>query len=80
MNMLFFQSEDQTDVVKPTPLNTLKEDIDPDEPTLDRPLTSLEKLHIIVGYGIVRQDLRLGFFLHLFRNCPFMNLVSFIFA
>ncbi|KAI4829194.1 hypothetical protein KUCAC02_023254, partial [Chaenocephalus aceratus] len=28
------------------------------EPTLDRPLTSLEKLHIIVGYAIVRRDLR----------------------
>uniref|UniRef100_A0A3B4D975 Myosin VIIBa n=1 Tax=Pygocentrus nattereri TaxID=42514 RepID=A0A3B4D975_PYGNA len=27
-------------------------------PTLDRPLTSLEKLHIIVGYAIVRRDLR----------------------
>ncbi|KAJ8277066.1 hypothetical protein GJAV_G00071100 [Gymnothorax javanicus] len=27
-------------------------------PTLDRPLTSLEKIHIIVGYGIVRRDLR----------------------
>uniref|UniRef100_A0A3B4VH14 Unconventional myosin-VIIa-like n=1 Tax=Seriola dumerili TaxID=41447 RepID=A0A3B4VH14_SERDU len=27
-------------------------------PTLDRPLTSLEKLHIIVGYAIVRHDLR----------------------
>lgn len=27
-------------------------------PTLDRPLTSLEKLHIIVGYAIVRSDLR----------------------
>lgn len=30
-----------------------------EEPTLDRPLTSLEKLHIIVGYAIVRRDLRL---------------------
>uniref|UniRef100_A0A3P8XSF2 Uncharacterized protein n=1 Tax=Esox lucius TaxID=8010 RepID=A0A3P8XSF2_ESOLU len=27
-------------------------------PTLDRPMTALEKLHIIVGYGIVRRDLR----------------------
>lgn len=27
-------------------------------PTLDRPLTSLEKLHLIVGYAIVRSDLR----------------------
>lgn len=27
-------------------------------PTLDRPLTTLEKLHIIVGYAIVRSDLR----------------------
>lgn len=27
-------------------------------PTLDRPLTSLEKLHIIVGYAIVRRELR----------------------
>uniref|UniRef100_A0A4W6DJT9 Myosin VIIBa n=1 Tax=Lates calcarifer TaxID=8187 RepID=A0A4W6DJT9_LATCA len=30
----------------------------PKGPTLDRPLTSLEKLHIIVGYAIVRRDLR----------------------
>lgn len=27
-------------------------------PTMDRPLTALEKLHIIVGYAIVRRDLR----------------------
>ncbi|XP_073732354.1 unconventional myosin-VIIb [Misgurnus anguillicaudatus] len=27
-------------------------------PTFDRPLTPLEKLHIIVGYAIVRQDIR----------------------
>lgn len=31
---------------------------DHDGPTLDRPLTTLEKLHIIVGYAIVRSDLR----------------------
>ncbi|KAM7388682.1 hypothetical protein PAMP_024842 [Pampus punctatissimus] len=40
---------------------TVKEDRDvmtEEEPTLDRPLTSLEKLHIIVGYAIVRRDLR----------------------
>ncbi|XP_051990099.1 unconventional myosin-VIIa-like [Xyrauchen texanus] len=27
-------------------------------PTFDRPMTPLEKLHIIVGYAIVRQDIR----------------------
>ncbi|CAM4593667.1 unnamed protein product [Leuciscus chuanchicus] len=27
-------------------------------PTFDRPMTSLEKLHIIVGYAIVRRDIR----------------------
>lgn len=26
--------------------------------TLDRPLSTLEKLHIIVGYAIIRSDLR----------------------
>lgn len=26
--------------------------------TYDRPMTPLEKLHIIVGYAIVRQDIR----------------------
>lgn len=29
-----------------------------DGPTLDRPLTTLEKLHVIVGYAIVKCDLR----------------------
>uniref|UniRef100_A0AAQ5XKT1 Uncharacterized protein n=1 Tax=Amphiprion ocellaris TaxID=80972 RepID=A0AAQ5XKT1_AMPOC len=40
---------------------TVQEDADVmigEGPTLDRPLTSLEKLHIIVGYAIVRRDLR----------------------
>ncbi|KAL4630719.1 unconventional myosin-VIIa-like [Arapaima gigas] len=39
---------------------TVKEEVNMagEEATLDRPLTSLEKLHIIVGYAIVRQDLR----------------------
>lgn len=27
-------------------------------PTLDRPLSSLEKLHIIVGYALSRRDIR----------------------
>ncbi|XP_039999659.1 unconventional myosin-VIIa-like, partial [Xiphias gladius] len=27
-------------------------------PTLDRPLSSLEKLHIIIGYGLTRKDIR----------------------
>lgn len=61
MSCFFLQSEDQTEVSKPPTLQTVKEDSDAmigEEPTLDRPLTSLEKLHIIVGYAIVRCDLR----------------------
>ena len=56
------QSEDMTEVSKPTTLQTVKENsevTDGDGLTLDRPLSSLEKLHIIVGYAIVRRDLRL---------------------
>uniref|UniRef100_A0A3Q1IFF7 Uncharacterized protein n=1 Tax=Anabas testudineus TaxID=64144 RepID=A0A3Q1IFF7_ANATE len=52
---------DLTEVSKPPTLAPVKEDSDVligEEPTLDRPLTSLEKLHIIVGYAIVRRDLR----------------------
>lgn len=40
---------------------TVKDDNDVmmgEGPTLDRPLTTLEKLHIIVGYVILRRDLR----------------------
>lgn len=58
----FLQSDDLTEVSKPPPLRTVKEDsnvITGEGPTLDRPLTSLEKLHIIVGFAIVRRDLRL---------------------
>uniref|UniRef100_A0A673MLB5 Unconventional myosin-VIIa-like n=1 Tax=Sinocyclocheilus rhinocerous TaxID=307959 RepID=A0A673MLB5_9TELE len=35
-----------------------KYEMNTDGLTLDRPMTSLEKLHIIVGYAIVRRDLR----------------------
>uniref|UniRef100_A0A671SZI7 Unconventional myosin-VIIa-like n=1 Tax=Sinocyclocheilus anshuiensis TaxID=1608454 RepID=A0A671SZI7_9TELE len=36
----------------------LADEMNTDGLTLDRPMTSLEKLHIIVGYAIVRRDLR----------------------
>ncbi|XP_068175182.1 unconventional myosin-VIIa [Antennarius striatus] len=55
------ESDDLTEVSKTPTLQTVKEDSDVmigEGPTLDRPLTSLEKLHIIVGYAIVRRDLR----------------------
>ncbi|KAM6921827.1 unconventional myosin-VIIb [Xenentodon cancila] len=55
------ESEDLTEASKPTTLQTVKEDSDVmigEGLTLNRPLTSLEKLHIIVGYAIVRRDLR----------------------
>lgn len=61
MSRFFFQSDDLTEESKPRTLQTVKEDSDfmvGEGPTLDRPLTSLEKLHIIVGYAIVRHDLR----------------------
>uniref|UniRef100_A0A671UPN5 Myosin VIIB n=1 Tax=Sparus aurata TaxID=8175 RepID=A0A671UPN5_SPAAU len=48
-------------LAKPPTLQTVSEDDDSmngEGPSLDRPLTSLEKLHIIVGYAIVRRDLR----------------------
>lgn len=64
------QSDDLTEVSKPPTLAPVKEDSDVligEEPTLDRPLTSLEKLHIIVGYAIVRRDLR---FLKLHLKVP----------
>uniref|UniRef100_G3NI32 Myosin VIIBa n=1 Tax=Gasterosteus aculeatus aculeatus TaxID=481459 RepID=G3NI32_GASAC len=52
---------DLTEVSKPPTLQTVSEDDDimvGEGPTLDRPLTVLEKLHIIVGYAIVRPELR----------------------
>lgn len=62
-SIIMEESEDQpeTEVSKPPPLQTVQEDSDAmigDGPTLDRPLTSFEKLHIIIGYAIVRSDLR----------------------
>ncbi|KAM9849184.1 unconventional myosin-VIIb [Aulostomus maculatus] len=60
-SIIMEESEDQTEVSKPPTLQTVSEDNDVmvgEGPTLDRPLTSLEKLHIIVGYAIVRHDLR----------------------
>lgn len=46
---------------QPPTLQNVKDDIEVmigEGPTLDRPLTTLEKLHMIVGYAIVRPDLR----------------------
>ncbi|XP_054646683.1 unconventional myosin-VIIb [Dunckerocampus dactyliophorus] len=60
-SIIMEESEDQPEVSKPPTLQTVKEDSDVmigEGPTLDRPLTPLEKLHIIVGYAIVRRDLR----------------------
>ncbi|MEQ2158223.1 hypothetical protein GOODEAATRI_010052 [Goodea atripinnis] len=55
------QSDDLKEVSKPTTLQTVSEDSDVmvgEGLTLDRPLSSLEKVHYIVGYGIIRPDLR----------------------
>lgn len=60
-HVFVLQSDDMTEVAKPPTLQTVSEDDDSmngEGPSLDRPLTSLEKLHIIVGYAIVRRDLR----------------------
>ncbi|CAJ1059811.1 unconventional myosin-VIIa [Xyrichtys novacula] len=60
-SIIMEESEDQTEVSKPPTLQTVQEDSDVmigEGLTLDRPLTSLEKLHIIVGYAIIRRDLR----------------------
>ncbi|KAM6939036.1 unconventional myosin-VIIb [Lycodopsis pacificus] len=60
-SIIMEESNDLTEVSKPPTLQTVKEDNDTmigEGPTLDRPLTVLEKLHIIVGYAIVRRDLR----------------------
>ncbi|KAM9385653.1 unconventional myosin-VIIb [Pholidichthys leucotaenia] len=60
-SIIMEESEDLTEVIKPPTLQPVKEDSDvmtTEEPTVDRPLTPLEKLHFIVGYAIVRRDLR----------------------
>ncbi len=55
------KAEDGTEVPKQSTVQTISEEdeMNADGLTLDRPMTSLEKLHIIVGYAIVRRDLRL---------------------
>ncbi|XP_026863554.2 unconventional myosin-VIIa [Electrophorus electricus] len=55
------EPEDGTQISKPPTVQTISEEEEimiGEGPTLDRPLSSLEKLHIIVGYAIVRRDLR----------------------
>ncbi|XP_052455434.1 unconventional myosin-VIIa isoform X2 [Carassius gibelio] len=54
------EAEDGSDVLKQPTVQTISEEdeMNTDGLTLDRPMTSLEKLHIIVGYAIVRRDLR----------------------
>lgn len=58
---LHVKAEDGTEVSKQPTVQTISEEdeMNADGLTLDRPMTSLEKLHIIVGYAIVRRDLRL---------------------
>uniref|UniRef100_A0A8C7GFM3 Unconventional myosin-VIIa-like n=1 Tax=Oncorhynchus kisutch TaxID=8019 RepID=A0A8C7GFM3_ONCKI len=49
------------EVSKPPTVQTISEEDEilvGEGPTLDRPMTALEKLHSIVGYAIVRRDLR----------------------
>ncbi|KAK9973280.1 hypothetical protein ABG768_024020 [Culter alburnus] len=54
------EEEDGSEVAKQPTVQTISEEdeMNGDGLTLDRPMTSLEKLHIIVGYAIVRRDLR----------------------
>ncbi|XP_060723716.1 unconventional myosin-VIIa [Tachysurus vachellii] len=55
------EAEDGSEFSKPPTVQTISEEEENriDEGlTLDRPLSALEKLQIIVGYGIVRRDLR----------------------
>ncbi|TRY58652.1 hypothetical protein DNTS_024794 [Danionella cerebrum] len=54
------EAEDGSEVPKQPTVQTISEEDEnnADGLTLDRPMTSLEKLHIIVGYAIVRRDLR----------------------
>ncbi|RXN19441.1 unconventional myosin-VIIb [Labeo rohita] len=54
------QAEDGSEVSKQPTVQTISEEdeMNADGLTLDRPMNSLEKLHIIVGYAIVRRDLR----------------------
>uniref|UniRef100_A0A672MLG0 Myosin VIIB n=1 Tax=Sinocyclocheilus grahami TaxID=75366 RepID=A0A672MLG0_SINGR len=53
-------SSNRRSIPKQPTVQTISEEdeMNTDGLTLDRPMTSLEKLHIIVGYAIVRRDLR----------------------
>ncbi|KAI4892023.1 hypothetical protein NFI96_034232 [Prochilodus magdalenae] len=60
-SMILEEADDDAQVPKSPTVQTITEEEEimiAEGPTLDRPLTSLEKLHIIVGYAIVRRDLR----------------------
>uniref|UniRef100_A0A672G4R0 Si:ch73-194h10.2 n=1 Tax=Salarias fasciatus TaxID=181472 RepID=A0A672G4R0_SALFA len=58
---LIHRTEDQNRGSKQPGLQTVEEDSNVligEGPTMNRPLTSMEKLHIIVGYAILRPELR----------------------
>ncbi|KAM9761609.1 unconventional myosin-VIIb [Menidia menidia] len=60
-SIIMEESDNLSQVSKTSTLQPVKEGSDVmigEGPTLDRPLSSLEKLHIIASYGIIRRDLR----------------------
>ncbi|XP_056133744.1 unconventional myosin-VIIa [Lampris incognitus] len=60
-SVIMEEPEDESEVSKPLTMQTVNEENNVmigEGPSLDLPMTSLEKLHIIVGYAIIRPDLR----------------------